>query len=82
MQCDDILRMLNDYFDEEIDPAVCETLRRHMDDCEACRVVVDTTDRTIRLVRDSLTVHEIPIPFRKRLHDTIRARWRETHPRE
>jgi anti-sigma factor (TIGR02949 family) len=79
MQCDDILRMLNDYFDEEIDPSVCETLRRHLEGCEACRVVVDTTGRTIRLVRDRMTVREIPIPFRERLHETLRARWCETH---
>ncbi len=78
MTCDDLLKMLNDYVDGDIDPGVCEGLQEHLDDCNPCRVVVDNIRQTITLYKGSES-YEIPVKFRRRLHDSLRERWKQKH---
>lgn len=81
MKCDDLLRLLNDYVDGDIDPAMCASFEEHLDGCNPCQLVVDNIRNTIRIYRDG-EVYEIPIQFHRRLHDTLRQRWEETHGQE
>lgn len=74
MKCEDLLKMLNDYVDGDIAPAVCEGFEAHLSGCNPCQVVVDTIRKTITLYRGEERF-ELPLPFRTRLHDTLRARW-------
>jgi predicted anti-sigma-YlaC factor YlaD len=76
MKCDELLRMLNDYVDGDIDPSVCARLEEHLEGCDPCRVVIDSIRKTIILYKEE-GVTEIPIPFRERLHDTLRERWEQ-----
>lgn len=69
---------LNAYIDEDIDPAICEKLREHMDECVPCRLVVDTTRNVVVLYRGQEAI-EIPITFRDRLHATLFERWQEKY---
>jgi anti-sigma factor RsiW len=71
--------MLNDYVDGTIDPAVCAEFDRHMAGCNPCQVVVDNIRRTITLYKNERP-YELPVAFRQRLHETLRRKWRETHP--
>ena len=80
MKCNDLLKMLNDYVDGDIDPAVCAQLQRHLKECDPCRVVVDNIRNTITLYRGAAEVCEIPLKFRQCLHDALRAKW-EAKPR-
>ncbi len=75
MKCKELLKMLNDYVDGDIDPGICEEFQKHLDACEGCRVVVDTTRKTITLYRDE-AVHEMPVAFRERLHRVLRENWK------
>jgi hypothetical protein len=45
--------------------------------CDSCRVMVDNLKGTIRLYRDE-QVYEMPLDFRRRLHQTLRERWART----
>ena len=74
MKCEELLRMLNDYVDGDIDPAVCDQFQDHLDDCNPCQVVVDTIRKTIKLYKNN-EVFEIPAHFREHLHLTLRDRW-------
>lgn len=76
MKCEDLLRMLNDYVDGDIDPAVCETFEKHLDGCNPCQIVVDSIRKTITLYKGE-QVFEMPVEFRTRLHDALRARWKD-----
>ena len=75
MNCEELMRHLNDYVDGEIDPDICEAFNRHMADCNPCQVVVDNIRKTITLYKDG-TPYEMPIAFRNRLHSALRERWR------
>ncbi len=74
MKCEEMLRMLNDYVDGEIDPAICDQFESHLEDCNPCQIVVDTIRNTIKLYKDG-EVFEMPLAFREKLHQTLRERW-------
>lgn len=79
MKCDELLAMLNDYVDGDLEPGVCEELRRHLVGCNPCQVVVDNIRKTITLYKAGQP-YELPVEFRRRLHQALRERWRQTHP--
>jgi anti-sigma factor RsiW len=78
MKCEQLLGMLNEYVDGTIDPAICEEFEKHMAGCNPCQVVVDNIRKTITLYKEGRP-YELPGPFQQKLHEALRARWKETH---
>ena len=64
--CHDLLRDLSAYLDGEAEQHICAEIERHMQDCDTCRVVVNTLDRTVTLYRD-LPAPEMPTGLEDRL---------------
>lgn len=79
MQCKELLKLLNEYVDGTIEPNICEEFERHMAGCNPCQVVVDNIRKTISLYKEG-EPYQLPVPFRTRLHEALRQRWREQHP--
>lgn len=50
LTCDQLLGMLTDYLDGQSRDEICHEIEAHISECKNCRVVVDTTRRTISLV--------------------------------
>ena len=59
MTCKEIIRKLSELLEGGLDPATLERLNRHLEDCESCRWVVDSTRKTIRFYCDS---EPLPLP--------------------
>ena len=76
MKCDEMLKVLNEYVDGEIDPALCKELEKHLHGCDRCRIVVDGLRKTISLYRDE-EVYELPADFKTRLHEALKDKWRK-----
>lgn len=51
MQCEDLVRYLSAYIDNEIDDDLRREALEHLQTCQNCRVVLNTTERTIWLYR-------------------------------
>ncbi|NOX63259.1 MAG: hypothetical protein GXP42_15140 [Chloroflexi bacterium] len=49
--CVEVLSQLNDYVDGELDLALCKDLEQHLAECDDCRVVLDTLEKTVLLVQ-------------------------------
>jgi anti-sigma factor RsiW len=79
MKCEELLLMLNEYVDGTVDPAICDEFERHLAGCNPCQVVVDNIRKTITLYKDGKP-YELPAEFRKRLHDILRSRFKQSHP--
>ncbi len=77
MDCKRILQELNLYIDGELEPEFCRQLETHLTGCERCRIVLDTTRRTIQLYRDQIPV-ELPRNVKDRLHAILRAHWNKS----
>jgi len=69
-RCETILQNLSAYLNQEASSALCEEIERHLSGCPDCRVVVDTTRRTIILYH-TLPQPEMPDRLRKRLYRTL-----------
>jgi len=76
MNCEELLRMLNEYVDGSVDPGICESFEKHLAGCNPCQVVVDNIRQTITLYRDGQPC-ELPVEFRARLHGALREKWRQ-----
>jgi anti-sigma factor RsiW len=52
--CEELLGSLSAYIDGDLPPELCQELERHLAGCDNCRVVLNTTKRTIDLVHAPL----------------------------
>ena len=65
--CQELLGSLSSYIDGDLPPELCEELEKHLAGCNDCRVVLNTTKRTIDLVHSPLEKPELPEDVRERL---------------
>jgi hypothetical protein len=77
VKCADLLLALNEYVDGTLDPAVCEDFEKHLKGCNPCEVVIDNIRKTIKLYSKGDQVWELPADVSKRLHEAMRARWKQ-----
>jgi predicted anti-sigma-YlaC factor YlaD len=77
MDCKRLLEEMNLYIDGSLEKELCEQLETHLKGCERCRIVLDTTKKTITLFRDQDPV-EIPSEVLDRLHRLIRSNWNKS----
>ena len=64
--CQALLGSLSEYIDGELPPELCKEIEKHLEGCDNCRIVLNTTRRTIDLVQ--LPVEEnVPDDVRERL---------------
>ncbi len=68
--CLDLLDGLSDFLDGEASAELCAEIRRHMADCEKCRIVVDTLGKTVKLYRQ-LPKAEMTEEARERLYKVL-----------
>jgi anti-sigma factor RsiW len=64
--CKDFLKELGDYLDETVDPQVKEELRKHINECPNCWVVLNTTQKTIQVYKGM-----DPDPLPNGVHDRL-----------
>jgi anti-sigma factor RsiW len=75
LKCKDVIKELSNYLDGEVDPNLVAEIERHIAHCEDCRLVVDTTRKTVQIFCNSE-----PLPLesdvRDRLHKALESRLR------
>lgn len=71
MNCRGLIRELSNYLDGELDPPTRSELERHLEHCEDCRLVVDTTKKTIQIFCNSEPV-ELPADVSDRLRAALK----------
>ncbi len=70
------MKELSSYLDSEIDEKVKQELQAHLGRCHDCKVVLDTTRKTIELYCDG-ELFPLPEAVRERLHQALRQKWQE-----
>jgi anti-sigma factor RsiW len=76
MNCDEMLRALNEYIDGEVDSSICQQFKEHLADCDPCQIVVDNIRKTITLYRDGKP-YPMPAEFHERMCEQLKAKWKE-----
>ncbi|MBL8080003.1 MAG: zf-HC2 domain-containing protein [Anaerolineales bacterium] len=70
--CEQLLGSLSEYIDGELTPELCEEIEKHLAGCDDCRVVLNTTKRTIDLVHAPIEKPDLPEDVRERLFKRLK----------
>jgi anti-sigma factor RsiW len=66
-ECKILLSSLSEYMDGELEDTLCAEIEKHLAECERCRVVVDTLNKTISLYHTADSHLSVPEGIRQRL---------------
>jgi anti-sigma factor RsiW len=70
IDCKHVWEHISAYIDGDVDPALRAEIDRHLEHCEICSAVMDSTRNVVVLMADE-RVFEIPGGFSERLHTRL-----------
>ena len=70
IDCKHVWEHISAYIDGEVDQALRAEIAKHLETCEICSAVLDSTHNVIVLVADE-RVFQLPSGFSQRLHASI-----------
>jgi anti-sigma factor RsiW len=70
IDCKHVWEHISGYIDGELDAGLRAHIDRHLETCDICSAVLDSTRNVVILVADD-RVFELPAGFSKRLHERI-----------
>ncbi len=76
MTCKEAFQEISKYLDGELSEELKRALHEHVGRCAHCKVVFDTTVKTIELYCDG-KLFPMPENIRNRLHDLLRRKFHE-----
>lgn len=74
VSCRNTIEEISSYLNGELDPELKRTIEAHLKMCHNCRVVLDTTRKTIELYCDG-KLFPLPDVVRSRLHEALQRKW-------
>jgi mycothiol system anti-sigma-R factor len=77
--CRQVLVELSNYLDDEVAGRLRAELEEHLAECHTCRVLVDSTRKTVQIVTECRSF-ELPGNLSARVMQRIRALDRESKP--
>lgn len=70
IDCKHVWEHISAYIDGDVDAALRAEIDAHLETCEICSAVLDSTRNMVILVADD-RVFELPAGFSQRLHDRL-----------
>jgi predicted anti-sigma-YlaC factor YlaD len=70
VNCKNIIKELSNYLDDALDQPLKTSIEHHLEGCEDCRIVVDTTKHTVQIFCNSEPA-PLPEETRTRLRDAL-----------
>ena len=70
IECKHVWQYISAYIDDELAPELRERIEQHLETCEICSAVLDSTRNVIVLIADD-RVFELPAGFSERLHQRL-----------
>ena len=70
IDCKHVWQHISAYIDGDVDAALRAEIDRHLEHCEICSAVMDSTRNVVVLMADD-RVFEIPAGFSERLHQRL-----------
>ena len=67
IECKHVWDHISGYLDDDLSPEVKDLVQRHLEHCEICSAILDST-RNILVLTGDAQVFELPVGFSERLH--------------
>ena len=72
--CEDVVAVLQEYFEGSLEPRLAAIIERHLEDCPDCEAFARTYGTVIKLTGE-LPVEQIPDELRMRVRRALRERF-------
>ncbi len=70
LDCKHVWEHISEYIDRQLDPQLLAEVENHLENCEVCSAVLDSTRNVLVLTADDRT-YELPVGYSKRLHERL-----------
>jgi len=80
LSCDELVNYLSDYIDNNLSEELSEAAREHLETCENCRVVLDSTQQMILLYREKGQAQQIPAERQEKLYSELLDAFLKSEP--
>jgi len=77
MECKHVWEHISGYLDKELDAELLAAVERHLESCEVCSAILDSTRNILVLTADDRT-YELPVGYSERLQERLAAMIGET----
>jgi predicted anti-sigma-YlaC factor YlaD len=72
LECKHVWEQISGYLDKQLDTEMLAAVERHLENCEVCSAVLDSTRNILVLTADDRT-YELPVGYSERLHERLTA---------
>ncbi len=79
IDCKHVWDQISAYIDGDLDPSLRAEIDKHLETCEICSAVLDSTRNVVVLIADS-RVFELPAGFSQRLHRRLDEEMKSSPP--
>ncbi len=69
--CQELLLGLSAYIDNEASELICQEIERHLEECDNCRIMLDTMKKTISLYQATDSEDQLSSEIEERLLKTL-----------
>ena len=70
LDCKHVWEHISEYIDGSVDAKLREDIELHLEHCEICSAILDSTRNILILTADDRTF-ELPVGYSKRLHERL-----------
>lgn len=77
LECKNVWEHISEYLDQQLDPKLLADIEKHLENCEVCSAILDSTRNILILTADNRT-YELPVGYSERLHARLEKAIRET----
>ena len=77
LECKNVWEHISEYLDRQLDPKLLMDIEKHLENCEVCSAILDSTRNILVLTADNRTF-ELPVGYSERLHARLEKAIRET----
>ena len=76
LECKHVWEHISEYLDHRLDAELLKDIENHLENCEVCSAILDSTRNILILTADDRT-YELPVGYSERLHKRLEQALRE-----
>jgi len=76
LECKHVWEHISEYLDQQLDAKLLKDIENHLENCEVCSAILDSTRNILVLTADNRT-YELPVGYSERLHKRLEKALRE-----
>jgi predicted anti-sigma-YlaC factor YlaD len=70
LECKQLWEHISELLDKKLDAELLAAIEKHLENCEACSAILDSTRNVLVLTADE-RIYELPVGYSERLHQKL-----------